>query len=948
MSLRNSFASAWRYSWLLTLPLAAATLTWLLPVWRDTRQFVVYHPASMHRSSDVDLSLRQIALSRLAGLKTDLVSSWRSSWVTVTPALPTIDLYVPAEAQALLNAYLPKSGKETWVKAKARFPDAGLGRVDVRYRGDSLHHWGFDAKSWLIRAPKNEFIDGGRRWHVVLPRWRSVSNYYVNLRMAQKMGVLAPDPTLVSLRVNGRQHGGVHLLLPTENEDFLRNHGRLPGDFYNGDMSTMDDAYPQEQSIAGLWVLPWLWQKTVSDIKLPTDSHLPLEILFHRIYQGTPDELAEMLDLPAWARFAAYVQLFGASHMDMGHNWRLYYNPGKLSFEPVVGDGNGLPDQINEVAKDFPGLDLSVTTPLLARLHQDHEFLRLKNEALTRFFAAGLGETFFAELEGFVAKVAPTLDVYPQLDWIGTVNGDPVHYFSGQELRARAERVKPDLHRWFSAQRELASLRPENLRVCQLPEGALRLRIDGYAGVKISLPAADSKPQAAITTLGEDGHAETVDVSVYLVKEPAGRWLLDLSLLAEREISNPKIGGPEGKHAVRPATYDLKFTGPAVAPGDLELVGLMGERIHPVVVAIFAPNHFSRDNVRVVPAPLVPTQWSGTMEIQGLKEIKGDLVLAPGTRLRMGPDASLIIRGRLLASGTAGQPIVVERRDPATAWGTLAVIGPHADHTSLRFCRISGGSGRVTPFGIFSGMVSIYGAKDVTIEDCRFSRNLNFDSLFYSANSELVVRRSVFTDAFRAGIKLEICRASLEQVLIERTGGNGLDLVNSEVSVASSRLTSGSDKGLSAGERSRVDVFNSVIARNKTGVLAADGTAVSFYNCELADNQTQLAAYHRNGAALGQTMLTMAKSLLSGGNTAYALRDSATLALEDSQAPAFSTPAALRRDQFSDPSAQAKSALPAASYRALPGERLRTTARHDVRGLADPATVPNPISADQP
>ena len=650
MRLRNNLATVWRHSWLLTLPLALATMAWLLPVWRDTRQFTIYHPASLHRSSDVDLNLRQIALSRLASIKADLLSSWRSRWSDVTTALPTIDLFVSSGGQARLNSYLPKSGKENWVTAKVRFPDENLDKVHVRYRGDSLHHWGFAAKSWLIRTPKTEPVDGARRWHVILPRWRAVGSYFVNLRMANKMGLLAPEPELVNLRVNGRQHGGVHMLLPQQDEIFLRNHDRLPGDLYVGDMTPLDDDFPQEQRLTGLWELPWLWQKGAVNNKFTATSHLPLEILFQRLYHGTPAALAELLDLPAWARFAAYMQLFGASHMDMGHNWKLYYNRGKLTFEPVLGDGNGLPDQINDVARDVPGLDLSVTTPLLVRLHQDHQFLRLKNEALVHFFSAKLDDGFFTELDAFVARVTPTLEIYPQLDWIGTVDGRPLHYFNAAELRQRAHRVKPDLRRWLNAQRELATLKAANLQVCQLPDQTLRLRIDGYAGAKVCLPAALTAPRVAITTYDADGRAATVEASAYFVPTAGGRWQLDLPLLAERQITAPKAGGPPRKHEVKPATYDLKFTGLTLPARDLELVGLLGERVHPLPVDTLAPGRFSAGNAQVVPAVPLPTQWSGTIDIGDVKEIAGDLTLAPGTRLRMGPDACLIVRGRRLGN----------------------------------------------------------------------------------------------------------------------------------------------------------------------------------------------------------------------------------------------------------------------------------------------------------
>lgn len=948
MGIRKIIVTAWRYSWLATVPLAAATLAWLLPVWRDTRQFVVYHPASMHRSSDIDLNLRQIALSRLAGIKADLLSSWQSRWVTVTPALPVIDLHVSSGALAVLDAYLPKSGKENWVAAKVRFPGGDLDNVSVRYRGDSLHHWGLAAKSWLLRTPKTQLIDGSRRWHFVLPRWRSVGNYYVNLHMAEKMGILAPNPKLVSLRVNGRQHGGIHLLFTPEDETFLRQHNRLPGDLYVGDMSTMDDGFAQERPIAGLWELPWLWQKASFDGSFDPDSRLPLEILFQRIYKGTPEALAEILDLPAWARFAAYMQLFDASHMDMGHNWKLYYNPGKLTFEPVVGDGNGLPDEINDLTEGVPGLDTSVTTPLLARLHQDHEFLRLKNEALVRFFSTKLDKAFFKELDGFVAKAAPTLDLYPQIDWMGTVDGAPLHYFTGADLRARAERVKPELQRWFDAQRQLATLQAANVQISPLPDQTLRIQIDGYAGAKVSLPPSTNAPSATLTTFDQSGRPKAADVSDRLRPTPDGRWLLDLTLLAARQVTSPKEGTHSGLHEVKPATYDLRFSNSTIAAGDLELVGLLGERVRPVAAATLTPARFATDNVNVIPAKSAPLQWNGTMEIEGLREITGDLMLAPGTRLRMAPGASLIVRGRLLAAGTAAQPIVVERKDPAAAWGTLAVIGPRSDHTTLRFCRISGGSGRNTPLKIFPGSVSILNAQGVTIEDCQFSQDSGFDSLLHSSNSEIVIRRSTFTDAYRNAIDVELCRGRLELVLVDRVGKDALSVVNSDVTVFSSQFRHSRDKGIYAGQKSQVAVFNSEIAENKIGVSTGDGSEVVIYNSLLQNNQTQLEGYQKNFSYPNPATTVLAKSRVVGGDKIYSLKDTATVTLQDSQAPEQLYVSRLKRDALSDLAAAAKSSAPAASYEQLPTGHRWPAARHDRRGLADPTALPTTPLFRQP
>ena len=245
-------------------------------------------------------------------------------------------------------------------------------------------------------------------------------------------------------------------------------------------------------------------------------------------------------------------------------------------------------------------------------------------------------------------------------------------------------------------------------------------------------------------------------------------------------------------------------------------------------------------------------------------------------------------------------------------------------------------------------MVSIYDARDVTIEDCHFSRNTTFDDLFHATYSELHIRDSVFQDAFSDGIDLDICRASLERVVVDRTVNDTLDLMTSDVTVLSSRLRHGNDKGISAGEHSTVAVFNSELAQNKTGVQAKDGSTVLIYNSVLADNHTQLSAYHKNLSYPGQASIMLAKSRLLGGITGYDLKDSSTVAVQDCQAPAHAPLAGLTRDSFSDQSPAARATGPAACYGLLPPDRRWPDARHDVRGLADPAVLPAAETPVQP
>lgn len=931
-----SLAKVWRWSWILTLPLFALGAVWLLPAGRDARQFLVFHPASLHRSSDVDLDLRQILLGRLATLAADVASSWKSRWTAGANPLGRVDLEVAPADQALLGDNLPRSGKDGFVPGLMRFPEGGFEEVGLRYRGDSIHHWGLAAKSWLVRTEKDQPIEGQRRWHVILPRWRSAANYFVNLQMARRMGLIAGNPSLVNLRVNGRQHGGVHLLEPQQDEVFLRQAGLPPGDLYVGDMTPLDDNYVNEAPHGGLWELPWLWQKAATNPDTPATGNRPLEILFFHVYHGPAEALGELLDLPAWARFSAYMQLFAGEHMDMGHNWKLYLNPASGKFAPLLGDGNGLPDNVLEMTAALPGRDVSITTPLLARLHQDHAFLRLKNEALTAFFREGLDREFFANLEHFRASVSPTLAVFPQIDWMGSVEGRPIHYFDDGDLADRIRAVTPALTTWFKEQRYHATLDPKDVAAAPAGPATWRLQVRGFASVRVGLrlPAGAATPSLRLGVHRPDSTVETVDATPLLRREGDTVWL-DWALLAARSVGKPTIGGGPVAHETAAATYDLELGGlPAgqctpVARGDLTAPFAVDTFVSLPDIPVAA------GNTGLLPALPVPVQWSGEVALAGTTEIHGPLVIAAGTTIRLGPGASLLLHGRVTAAGTATQPVRFIRAQPNAPWGAVVLAG--ADGSRFEQCEFTGGAGWSSPFESTPAMLSIRATRDVSVHDSRLTGSPGTTDLLEGISAGLEISRTEFRGAVRTGLSLQHSDAKLRGITVTAAGNSGLNLRGSQVTLSGSLIGDNRLNALVASWASRFVVIDTRIQGSGVGLLAEDASIVSLYNVTFGKNQLQVSAGLRNAAYLGNVAITLAKSVVSPAALAFDVRDQARLTVLDSRIDRQSLYTGITADDLSDAVETPRSAEPANSLnQLLPGPDWQTT-NSRIRGALSPA-----------
>ena len=77
------------------------------------------------------------------------------------------------------------------------------------------------------------------------------------------------------------------------------------------------------------------------DIRVqPLANLVPVEgrTVYGILTEATHAELSELIDMEEWGRFAAFELLAQTHHYDQYHNWRLYYDPWRTRFVPIVWD----------------------------------------------------------------------------------------------------------------------------------------------------------------------------------------------------------------------------------------------------------------------------------------------------------------------------------------------------------------------------------------------------------------------------------------------------------------------------------------------------------------------------------------------------------------------------------------------------------------------------------
>ena len=68
--------------------------------------------------------------------------------------------------------------------------------------------------------------------------------------------------------------------------------------------------------------------------------------------------------------------------------------------------------------------------------------------------------------------------------------------------------------------------------------------------------------------------------------------------------------------------------------------------------------------------------WSGAVAFEGHQTLQQDLIIQPGTTVRLAPGATLVLKGRLLAEGSPERPIrFLPQQADQGPWGAIVLMG---------------------------------------------------------------------------------------------------------------------------------------------------------------------------------------------------------------------------------------------------------------------------------
>ncbi|MBW2359853.1 MAG: right-handed parallel beta-helix repeat-containing protein [Deltaproteobacteria bacterium] len=800
--------------------------------------------------------------------------------------LPAYELLVAprilraAEFSSPAHATLRDRGALPWFPARFR---AGEAEHDVQAQLEPGAERGqaFEARAWRVRFSGTE-AQHGLRELVLLPAGvRHHATALVARRVARELGLVSPPGGFATLRINGVNAGPFFWSESIGRGTFTRL--GIP----DGEILAPVSGSPHLPRALGSAVREELtfahYTLTAENGPAPGRARDKLRHLL-ALTRDADDarfgsDVAQLLHVERYLAWNALSWLFGSSDSNSFLELAWYFDPVTGLLEPSVERFGSTPR-----LKDTARFDAEETSRLTERLLRIPRYRQRRNEILWRLVGdpdRDIVDDADAQLGSVLVRLARAPGSLTRLHALAELRRDSRETLSHNAAVFRAALVTGhvDVEPTFST-----AGRKAHLRLALTPRGPADILL------------TEIRFDVSSLSFAREGEA------LLSVRDPRGREVLRATLAPEISGStiilrpDPVVLSPtratisETESRAAAAAWHAEITLPFfqarswTSPGFLEQIeiayrnSITGRSLAPTQL-FFSPEAddddahgsvASRNSIRdVVSASGLPLAIRGD-ELwlrAGDHELASTLVvpsshrlrLAPGVRLRLGPDVSIhTVRG-LSAEGTAEAPIEIMARDPQQPWGSLA-IARAPEVSSLRFVAISGGS--QTSFdGIeFTGQIAFHAA-DAILRDVEI-RDSVADGLSLQ-RSRFDIARSRFVANAGDGLDAGWSQGNVNESLFANNGDDGLDLGTSEALVAHSEFRQMTDKGISVGERSRASVTDCAVLDSSIGIASKEDSRVTISGTQFRGNHTGLALYSDN-QAYGGGFAAVRNSVFSG------------------------------------------------------------------------------------
>jgi len=754
--------------------------------------------------------------------------------------LKRIDIFIPEKTSKSLLENTPTSTKK-YLKSKLLVNNK-IQDVRLRYLGDNSLNWYFEQKSMRIKTKKKETINRKRYFEYKISQQMPLKEY-IEFKLAKKLEMLVTDVRLVEVYVNEKSKG-IYIEKSRLNESFLRRNKIMPVNMYKGEQFRND-----ENKIGleiNLFRNKGLWDKlSIFNLKEYEDKS-DLNFLLNNIRKAdnSSNYLNKILDngninlLSKKSTFEIFLQ---SSIASSDHNQRLvidnwsgkfYTIPHDTIFNPHLLSGE---DLILETVSSDSDLDRAIV--------QSSYFL---NENYKTLFNYLVKKKIVKEVIDELKQIKKEYLISEKRD-IGIIQRA---YFQGEPIYNNYE------ENYDSVIKSLEKREEELIKLFyKKPKASWQNNNEGFS-IKVNqrLPLSNlivdfknAKPKWVAIDSNNNLILDKNDT--YFYPNENNIFLIDVTLFSNR-IPTLDSSKSYKSYAINIANTKFKFfVNNNAKPSKVYARNKFSKKEFRIEENFSKSLHPSTNNFPIVKKINNKIKiYEGDIFVGSDLIIKDEVKIKKGTTFYLSEGSSVIFNNKVHAEGDMNNPIIFKEFEKDKKWGTIAIHGSKSRGSIFKNIIIDGGTGDTVNGINYFASLSIHSTEDIDFKNVVIKNNHEYDDMvhiIYSKNLSFQELRLL--NSYRDAIDIDISKdIYFKNSKIYNSGNDGFDLMESTVTLDNIFISNAADKGISVGEMSKLNLYNSTIENSNYGLASKDSSKVNIYNSLFKDNKIQLSTYKKN------------------------------------------------------------------------------------------------------
>lgn len=218
------------------------------------------------------------------------------------------------------------------------------------------------------------------------------------------------------------------------------------------------------------------------------------------------------------------------------------------------------------------------------------------------------------------------------------------------------------------------------------------------------------------------------------------------------------------------------------------------------------------------------------------------VVLKPGNEIFFIKNANMISYSPLEFIGTSLQPIIVTNGLNNPGGGIIVI---NAEKTStLKHVQFSKLAAPNFNGWRQTGAINFY-QSNVDIDHCEFNQNLSGDDFLNIIRSTFSLNNSKFIGTNADALDVDFSNGKVVNSEFIEPNNDAMDFSGSSVVVSRTKVVSAGDKGLSAGEKSHIEISDSSFINSNIGIATKDGSVVKTRKIEIKECQLGITTFRK-------------------------------------------------------------------------------------------------------